>query len=90
MPEAEFSKFSPHYFWFRGWYNEIADHPDDYADIAAALFCKKHASLNPVSVTLLEVEEKDFTQADFLAGKGRWDPEFVSENTIKNVPCPAS
>src|SRR5215813_5609252 len=53
MPEREFSGFSPSYFWFRGWYTEIADHPDDYADIAAALYCKKHAMLNPVSVTLL-------------------------------------
>jgi hypothetical protein len=90
MPEAELSKSGRAYFWFRGWYTEIANLPDDYADIAAAHFCKKHASLDPVSVTLLEIQENDFTRADFLAGKGRWDPEFVTEKTIKSVPCPAS
>jgi hypothetical protein len=90
LPEAELSKFGPGYFWFRGWYTEISDHPDDYAGAAAAFYCKKHASLAPVSVTLLEIQENDFTRADFLAGKGRWDPEFISEKTIKSVPCPAS
>ena len=73
MPEAEFSGLFPSYFWFRGWYNAIIDHPDDYADIAGALYCRKHASLHPVSITLLEVQENDFTRADFLAGKQRWD-----------------
>jgi hypothetical protein len=90
MPEAEFSGFGAGYFWFRGWYNEIIDHPDDYADIAAALYCRKHATLYPVSVTLLELQEKDFMQTDFLAGKDRWSPEFVTEKIIRRVPCPAS
>ncbi len=88
MPEAEFSGFTPSYFWFRGWYTEIIDYPEDYADIAAALYCRKHASLYPVSITLLEIQENDFTQTDFLAGKQRWSPEFVTEKTIKHVTCP--
>jgi hypothetical protein len=88
MPETEFSRLSPSYFWFRGWYNEIIDHPEDYADNAAALFCKKHAWMHPVSITLLEIQENDFTYTDFLAGKERWSPEFVTEKTIKQVSCP--
>ncbi len=86
-PEAEFSGLNPNYFWFRAWYGAIIDNPGDYADIAATLFCRKHASLDPVSITLLEIQEKDFTQTDFLAGKQRWDPEFVTVNTIKQVKC---
>jgi hypothetical protein len=89
MPEAEFGAFDPAYFWFRGWYVVIIENPDKYADSAAAFYCRKQASLRPASITLLEVEEKDFTPSDFLAGKSRWDPEFVNVKTIKNATCPA-
>jgi hypothetical protein len=89
MPEEEFSGLHPSYFWFRGWYNAIIDNPDQYADIAAAMYCKKHASLSPVSITLLEIEENEFKRSDFLAGKKRWDSEFVTVKTIKQVKCPA-
>jgi hypothetical protein len=88
MPEADFRLFDPAYFWFRGWYNAIIDNPEDYADIAGAWYCQKRASLSPVSVTLLEMQEKDFTRTDFLAGKDRWATEFVTVNTIKSVKCP--
>jgi hypothetical protein len=88
-PEEEFGWFSPSYFWFRGWYNEIIDKPEDYAGLAGAMYCRKHAALQPVSVTLLDIQEKVFSQDDFLAGKQRWDPEFLTVNTIKRVTCPA-
>jgi hypothetical protein len=89
MPEAEFSGLNSSYLWFKAWYNAITDTPEDYADIAAALYCRKHPLLHPVSITLLEIKENDFTPTDFLAGKQRWDPEFVTVNTIKHVKCPA-
>ncbi|HSP51173.1 MAG TPA: hypothetical protein VLN61_13545 [Pseudolabrys sp.] len=89
IPGAEFSGLNPSYFWFRAWHGAIIDNPEDYADIAAALYCRKHASLHPVSITLLEIQAKYFTQNDFLAGKQRWDPEFVTMNTIEHVKCPA-
>jgi hypothetical protein len=89
-PAEELGRFNPSYFWFRAWYTEVIDQPDDYADIAAALYCRRHASLNPVSITLLEIEEKDFMRTDFLAGKDRWSPEFVTEKTIRRVLCPAN
>ena len=87
-PEAEFSTISLSYFWFRGWYDEIIDHPEDYADIAVALYCREHASLHPMAITLLEIQENAFTHTDLLAGKERWDPEFVTEKTIKHATCP--
>jgi hypothetical protein len=89
MPEAEFSWLEPRYFWFRDWHLAIIDSPEDYADIAAAFYCRKHAALHPVAVTLLAAYEKPFTRTDFLARKKRWDPEFVTVDTIKNVKCHA-
>ncbi|MGA7326046.1 MAG: hypothetical protein WBX25_16555 [Rhodomicrobium sp.] len=88
-PEAEFSWITPTYYWFRGWYTAIIENPDEYADNAAAYYCRRHASMQPASITLLEIEENEFTRMDLLAGKNRWDPEFVTEKTIKQVPCPA-
>ena len=88
-PEAEFSWYSPSYLWFTDWHNEIVDKPEDYAGIAGAFFCRTHAPLHPVSITLLDIQENEFTPKDFLAGKQPWDPEFVTVNTIKRVPCPA-
>jgi hypothetical protein len=88
-PEAEFGRLHPRFFWFRGWYDAIIDNPDDYAVIAASLYCRKHATLNPVSITLLEIEENEFKRTDFFAGKHRWDSEFVTVKTIKQVKCPA-
>lgn len=88
MPEAQFSGLrGPNYFWFRAWHHAIVDNPEDYADIGADLYCRRHASLRPMSITLLSVQEKEFTRTDFLAGKQRWDPEFVTVNTIKHVKC---
>jgi hypothetical protein len=89
MPEAEFGGLSPSYLWFRAWYNALFDDPEDYADAAAALYCRKHAALHPVSITLLEIQEESFTPADFLAGKQRWDPEFVTVNAVRHAKCPA-
>jgi hypothetical protein len=89
IPDTEFSRLHPSYFWIRGWHNAIIDNPEDYADIAAAHYCQRQASLHPVAITLLKVEEKDFTPADLLAGKQRWDPEFLTISTIKHVKCPS-
>jgi len=89
MPESEYSGLEPRYFWFRSWHFAIIDGPNDYADIAAAFYCKKHAALHPVAITLLALQGKEFTLSDFLAGKPRWGPEFVVAQTIKHAKCPA-
>jgi hypothetical protein len=89
-PEAEYGGLEPKYFWFRAWHLAVIDKPEDYADIAAAFYCRKHAALQPMAITLMGIVDEDFTVADFLAGESRWGPEFVTVNTIKNVKCPAS
>jgi len=87
-PAEQLSWFHPNYMWVRFWHYNIMDYPDDYADDAAVRFCKKHAALHPVAITLFEVREKLFTRADKLSGKSRTDPQFYTVKTIKRVKCP--
>jgi hypothetical protein len=86
-PAEQLSWYHPNYFWFRSWYYAIMDDPDLYADDAAARLCKEHADLQPVAITLMEVEEKEFKSSDLLAGKVRTDPEFYTVTTIKRDKC---
>jgi hypothetical protein len=87
VPAEYLSWFHPSYFWFRSLYYAIVDDPELYADSAAALLCRKHASLHPVAVTLLRYDEGDFSPEDHLSGKHPMDPEFVTVNTLKRVEC---
>jgi hypothetical protein len=87
-PTEQLSWFHPNYFWARAWYYAIMDDPDLYADAAVARFCKEHAALHPVAITLLEYQEERFIRDDLLSGKNRNDPEFFTVKTIKRVKCP--
>lgn len=87
VPAEDLSWYHPAYFWFRSWYYAIIQTPDEYADYAVAFFCRKHASLHPVSITLLEYQEGDFWAEDHLSGKHPMDPEFVTVNTLKQAKC---
>jgi hypothetical protein len=87
MPEGEYSRLEPRYFWFRGWHYAVITNPEDYADVAAAFYCRKHAALRPASINLLALQDLEFTVTDFLAGKQRRDPEFVAVYPIKLVKC---
>jgi hypothetical protein len=89
MPEADFSGLEPRYFWFRAWHFAVIDNADEFGDVAAAFYCRKHVRLQPVAIILLASYEKPFTRTDFLSGKKRWDPEFVAVKTIKRVKCQA-
>src|SRR5205814_5748629 len=49
-----------HYFMWREWkyfYDKLMDSADARGYLIAGLYCKKHADLNPVSVSLLRVQE---------------------------------
>jgi hypothetical protein len=43
--------------------------------------------LNPVSVTLIGVRQKEFWPEDRQMGKTPFDPEFIDLRTLKTVPC---
>ena len=90
VPSAKWNWFHPGYIWFKDSYEAILDSPDDYTDTFAALFCREHASLRPVSISFLKVEEEDFKPEDHLNGKHPLDPEFVTMSTVKKVKCPDS
>jgi hypothetical protein len=88
VPIDEISWHHPMYRRMTYWFNAIIDDPDTYADRAAALFCQKHASLRPVSISLIQVQELEFTPEDHLSGKHPLDPEFVTETILKHDACP--
>jgi hypothetical protein len=89
MPTDDLSWYHPTHWWFRAWYDAIVDSPDVHGDSAAARLCRQHAALHPVAVTLLSLEEKDFSPADHLGGKHPLDSDFVTVNVLKHVRCPA-
>ena len=66
---------------------QIMEAPDTYADFAAQYFCRKQATLKPISVTLLQVVENDYWPDDRLLGKQPRDPDYVTVNTLKTVEC---
>lgn len=89
-PGADLRWFYPTSIWFKAWYYAIMEEPDLYADPAAAVLCREHASLHPVAITFQEFQEGDFKPEDELAGKHPLDLEFVTINAVKRVPCPNS
>jgi len=88
VPTDELNWYHPTYWWFRAWYDAILDAPEIHGNSVAARLCRKHASLHPVSVTLLRLEEQDFSPADHLNDKHPLDPEFVTVSTLRRIRCP--
>ena len=88
VPTEELSWCHPDYWWFRAWYDAVMDYPETYADHFAALLCRKHAALHPISIDLLMLQVGDFSPEDYLSGKHPLDSDFVSLTTVKHVICP--
>jgi len=88
MPAEELSWYHPDYLWFRSWHYQIIDDPDQYADNAAAILCRKHAALQPLAITFYEVQDEPYTAEDYLAGKDRRDPGFFTVRMFRGVRCP--
>jgi hypothetical protein len=88
VPTDELNWYHPNHWWFRAWYDAIVASPETYGDSAAAWFCQKHASLSPISITLLELEELDFSPANHLSGKNPLEPPFVTVNPLQRIQCP--
>jgi hypothetical protein len=86
-PAEELNWFYPDYWWFKAWHDAITDYPEIHGELAAALLCRKHASLHPISITLLGIQEEDFLREDYLGGKRPTDSEFVTENTLTTSEC---
>ena len=87
-PGADLKWYYPTSIWFKAWFYAVMENPELYADSAGAIFCRQHAELKPVAVTLLEYQEGAIGPDDHLSGKHPLDEEFVTVNTVKRVPCP--
>jgi len=90
VPSQELNWSIPRYVWWREFkylYDGIMEAPEIRGDAIAALLCRKHASLDPVSIPLLQIQEQDFRPEDHLRGKHPLDPEFVTVNTLRRVNC---
>jgi hypothetical protein len=90
VPSAKWSWFHPGYIWFIDWDRIIIGSPHVHGIPFAEMLCREHASLRPVSVTLLKVEEREFKPADHLNGKHPLDPEFTTVSTLKSIRCARS
>ena len=87
-PAAALNWFLPSSIWFTAWYLALLDSPDDFGGQFAALFCRQHADLHPVTITLYAAEQKDYAPLDRLRGKQPLDAEFVKVTTVKSFQCP--
>ncbi len=87
-PDAGLNWLHPSAIWFRGWYLALLENPDDFGEEFAALFCRQHAELHPVAITLFAAEQKHYGPLDRLRGKQALDPEFVNVATVKSFECP--
>jgi hypothetical protein len=91
IPTEEPSPSIAHYVWWREFkylYDGIMASPEFRGQAAGELFCQRHASLKPRSVTLLEVVEQAYGPDDELRGKLPLDPQFAAVVSLKRVECP--
>jgi hypothetical protein len=87
-PADRLNNLHPTSIWLKDRYAKIMSMPDVYGDAAGATLCLEHASLNPVSVTLLENQHNEFSPRDLLRGKRPTDAEFVEAKTLRTIACP--
>lgn len=88
VPVDEFNWYHPRYSWFERTYWAIMENPELYVDYFAAFFCRQHAALKPVAITLQLVRENEFQPEDQLRGHKPLDPEFVTVDTLLHDACP--
>ncbi len=88
LPGEELRWYHPSFLGFRSWFYRIMDDPDNFADTAAAHFCRKHTALQPLAITFYEIQEEPYSRADYLAGKKRLDPGFFNINMVRGMRCP--
>jgi len=88
VPADKLSRYLPTDIWVKDWYIHVMDNPETYGEFVAAYLCREHASLHPVSITLLELDQNEFSPQDQLNGKHPFDPEFLDERPLATVQCP--
>ena len=87
MPIEQFVWFQPTHRWHEKIYDQVMYEPDIYSDYFASSFCRKHAALNPVSIRLLARQEEVYWPEDYLAGRNRFEDDYVIVNVLKQFAC---
>jgi hypothetical protein len=87
VPADKLSRYLPTDIWVKDWYIHVMDNPGTYGKFVAAYLCRQHALLHPVSITLLKIDQREFSPQDQLSGKHPFDPEFLQERTLAIVQC---
>jgi hypothetical protein len=72
---------------FKYFYEGVMEAPDIRGAAIVAMLCRKHASLGPVAISLLQVQELEFSREAYLQGYRPLDPEFVAVNTLASIKC---
>lgn len=87
-PTSGLAWYHPSQLWTFDRYRTIRQHPDVFGDHLIAEYCRKHATLKPVEIKLLQVvQEEDLLPSDHLAGKHPLDPEFAITDTLRTKKC---
>jgi len=88
MPTRGLHWYHPSKLWIKDRYRTISQFSEHYGDALMANYCRKHASLKPVEIILLDViQEKLLRPKDHLAGKTSFDPEFATTHTLRSKKC---
>lgn len=88
MPILEVNWLLPDRRWYERIFTSLMTSPEIYGEYFAAFYCRKHPSLKPVSIILLENVEERYWPEDHLSGRRPYDPNYFTVNTLMHVECP--
>jgi hypothetical protein len=88
-PIADVNWLLPERRWYERAFTELMNDPEAFGGYFAAFYCRKHASLKPVSILLVEMQEQRFWPKDQIAGKRPDNPPYVIPNPLMRADCPA-
>lgn len=71
---------------FKYLYDTVMSDPEAFVPVAA-LLCRQHASLKPVAVSFVLVQELEFWAEDYLKGHRPLQPDFVEVVRLTNTSC---
>jgi hypothetical protein len=86
-PTDKLSRYDPTWIWMSDRFRMVMFEPEKYGDAFGQSVCREQAALNPVSVTLIAVDQERFWPEDWSAGNNPLDPAFVKQRTFKVVRC---
>ncbi len=87
-PTDKLNRLDPTWIWMTDRFRMVMFEPDKYGDAFGEALCREHATMHPVSVSLIAVDQKRFWPESWIGGKHPLDPEFIETRTFRVVQCP--